>query len=99
MSKYYPLNLKWRFFTREGFAQPKSLFYRIYINVFGIFFKIPILPLSFSFKQKTIDIWYKGDQIIILYKNGIRKYLSIGCEGEFNSLKEIDKFWNDYNEF
>ena len=96
MSPYLPLNLKWRFFTKEGRAQFKSLFYRIYINIFGIFLKIPILPLSFSWKYKELDIWYRGDTVIIYYKKGIRKYISINCEGEFQSLAAIDKFWKDY---
>jgi hypothetical protein len=98
MSKYIPLNLKWRFTTWNGFRQWRSLIYRIYINIFGIFLRIPILPLSISWKDKTLDIWYRGDELIILYKKGIRRYISLGCEGEFKSLREVDDFWRIYGE-
>jgi hypothetical protein len=41
-------------------------------------------------------IWYtyKGDEICW---NG-KKYISLLCEGEFSSLEELDKFWEDYFE-
>jgi len=91
MSKYLPLNLKWRFSTKEGRAQFKSLFYRIYINIFAIFLRIPILPMGFSWKWKTIDIYYKGDDLICYFKKGKVKYQSITSLGQFNSLKEIDE--------
>ena len=39
-------------------------------------------------------IWYtyKGDEICW---NG-KKYISLICEGEFDSLEEMDQFWNEY---
>lgn len=39
-------------------------------------------------------IWfsYKGDEICW---NG-KKYVSLLCEGEFDSLEEMDGFWVDY---
>lgn len=39
-------------------------------------------------------IWfdYKGDEICW---NG-NKFISLLCEGEFDSLEEMDKFWEDY---
>jgi hypothetical protein len=52
--------------------------------------------MGFSWKYKTIDIYYKGDDLIIFWKKGIRRYLSITSTGEFKSLKEVDKFWKDY---
>ena len=98
MSPYLPLNIRWRF-SKSGRGQWKSFWYRVYINIFGIFLKIPILPMSFSWKYKTCDIWYRGDQVIIFYKKGIKRYQSIGCEGEFKSLKDIRKFWDEYYEY
>ena len=40
------------------------------------------------------NIWYeyKGDEICW---NG-KKYISLLCEGEFDSLEEMDQFWEDY---
>jgi len=95
MSKYLSIDWKWQFFTKMGRAQFKSFFYRIYINVFGIFLKIPILPMSVDWKGKTFDIWYRGDQLICYWKNGKLRYTSICCGGDFLSLAEVDKFWND----
>ncbi len=97
MSKYLPLNISWR--LKDGRGQWKSFFYRIYINIFGIFLRIPILPLKFSWRYKQLDIYYKGDQLIVFYKKGIRRYVSIGCEGEFRKLSEIDKFWKEYDNY
>lgn len=39
-------------------------------------------------------IWYdyKGDEICW---NG-EQYVSLGCEGGFNSLELLDEFWEDY---
>ena len=99
MSPYLPLNWKWRITTKEGRCQWKSGLYRIYINIFGIFLRIPILPLSFSWKYKQLEIYYKGDTVIIYCKKGIRRYISINCEGEFQSLAAIDKFWKEYEEY
>lgn len=103
MSKYLSLNLKWSFFTKEGRAQYKSLVYRIYINIFGIFLRIPVLPLSFDWKYKTLDCWYKGDTIMIYIKKGRLRYISVCASGNgsfgdttFNSLKEIDDFWKSF---
>lgn len=41
-------------------------------------------------------IWYnyKGDEICW---NG-KQYISLLCEGEFNSLEEMDEFWISYFE-
>lgn len=96
MSRYLPLNLRWRFTTWNGFIQWRSLLYRIYINIFGIFLKIPILPMGFSWQFKEIDIWYRGDDLICFFRKGKVKYQSITSSGEFNSLKEIDEFWKSY---
>ena len=102
MSKYLPLNLKWCFFTREGRAQLKSLIYRIYINLFSIFLRIPILPLSFDWKFKTLNCYYKGDEIMIYIKKGKLRYISICASGNgdfgditFSSLKEMNDFWEN----
>mgnify|MGYP001602951501 CR=1 FL=1 len=95
MSKYLSLNLKWSFFTKNGRAQWKSLIYRIYINLFSIFLRIPILPLSFDWKFKTLDCYYKGDEIMIYVKKGKLRYISILSECNFNSLKKIDSFWEN----
>jgi hypothetical protein len=42
--------------------------------------------------QPVIWYEYKGDEICW---NG-EKFVSFCCEGEFDSLEEIDKFWEDY---
>lgn len=41
-------------------------------------------------------IWftYKGDEIAWTGHG----YVSLACEGSFNSLEEMDKFWEDYYE-
>lgn len=41
-------------------------------------------------------IWYlyKGDEICW---NG-KKYISLLCEGEFDTLLDMDKFWDSYFE-
>jgi hypothetical protein len=88
MSKYIPLFWDWR--------QKRALFYRIYINIFGIFLRIPILPMSFSWKWKTFDIYYRGDDLICFWKKGKLRYQSLGCNGEFRSLKEVREFWKRY---
>ena len=102
MSKYLSLDLKWSFFTKNGRAQWKSLIYRIYINLFGIFLRIPILPLSFDWKFKRLNCYYKEDEIMIYVKKGKLRYISICASGNgnfgdvtFNSLKEMDDFWEN----
>lgn len=91
MSKYLPL-----FWDK---CQIRALIYRIYINIFAIFLRILILPMGFSLKYKTIDIYYKGDDLIIFWKKGIRRYQSINSGGEFFTLKEVDEFWKRYREY
>ncbi len=88
MSKYLPLFWDWR--------QKRALLYRIYINIFGIFLRVPILPMSIDFKYKTFDIWYRGDDLVCFWKKGKLRYQSITSSGQFNNLKEVDKFWADY---
>lgn len=41
-------------------------------------------------------IWftYKGDEVAWTGK----KYISLLCEGEFDSLDELDQFWKDYGD-
>ena len=96
MSKYLPLNLKWRFTTKHGFVQWRSLLWRIYINIFGMFLRIPVLPMGFSWRWKTFDIWYKGETLVCFWKKGKLKYQSLSSCGQFNSLAEVDKFWYSY---
>ena len=50
----------------------------------------------------TIDgIWflYKGDEVLYTWpwrrKSGY-KFISLCCEGGFNSLKEMNNFWTEY---
>lgn len=108
MSKYIPLNLKFYFSTKEGRAQFKSLFYRIYINIFGIFIGIKIVPLRIS--KRYIVFWYKGDEVWWKYpwkrKNKNDVWISLGFSGtgEFGdaiypTLKSIDNAWDDYLKF
>jgi hypothetical protein len=59
-----------------------------------------------SFDSLGIEFPYKGDEIIWLWpwrrentRNGhhdTNKYVSIISEGYFNSLDEIDEFWNGF---
>ncbi len=86
MSKYLPLFWDWN--------QKRAVFYRVYINIFGIFLRIPILPLSID--KIGFDFWYRGDNIFWSWKS--KKWVSIGCEGVFNTLSDIDQFWIDYKE-
>lgn len=99
MSKYLPLNLRWRFLTKEGRAQFKSLFYRIYINIFGIFLRIKLLPMSYS--RGIIWFYYRGDEIGWHFKK--KHWISCGFSGTgefgdaiYSTLKSMDKEWNDY---
>lgn len=89
MSKYLPINLS---FFKEHPNQWRALVYRLYINFFGIFLGIKLLPMGISFKD--IDFWYKNDDIFWNFKK--RKWFSFGCEGEFRTLKEMDEFWENY---
>ena len=97
--KYLSLDLKWRLTTLNGFRQWRSLFYRIYINIFGLFLRIPILPLSFD--KIGFDFWYKGDEVIWSWKK--KKWISVGFSGTgefgdvcFNTLKDLEAEWNNY---
>lgn len=99
MSRYLPLNLKWRFTTWNGFIQWRSLVYRIYINIFSIFLRIPILPMGFD--KIGFDFYYKGDTVIWSWKK--KKWISCGFSGNgqfgdacFNTLKDLDNEWNKY---
>lgn len=106
MSPYLPLNLKWRFISKEGRAQFKSLFYRIYINIFGIFLRIPILPMGID--KDSLSLYYKGDDIFWIWPwrrwyfikqyNNHKKFMSLTSLGSFDTLKEIDDFWKEYYE-
>lgn len=48
-----------------------------------------------------IDFWRKGETVCWLWswarKTGAQ-WLSLGCEGSFNSLQEVDAFWDSYQE-
>ena len=88
MSKYLPLHWDKR--------QIRSILYRIYINIFGIFLRIPLLPMRYSFRWKCLSIWYKGSEYDMIIKKGKLIYQDIGTGGEFSSLKDIDKFWEEY---
>jgi len=99
MSPYLPLNLRWRFTTWNGFIQWKSLFFRIYINIFSVFLKIPILPLAVN--KTGFFFYYIGDEVIWSWKKHC--YISIGFSGdgsfgdaEFKSLKELSLQWKEY---
>ena len=90
MSKKY-LKLFW------DLRQYKAMLYRIYINIFGIFPGFNYLPLSID--KKGIWFWYKGDEVYYLFKKkGDYRYVSLLCEGYFESLKEMDEFWDEYVE-
>jgi hypothetical protein len=42
---------------------------------------------------------YNGDEVTWLFpwqRTHGKNWLSTNAEGEFNNLKEIDKFWNEY---
>ena len=93
MSKY--LSLRWEK------NQKKALFYSIYINIFAILLRIPIVPLSID--KSRIWFYYKGDEVGFLYRRNNKypfqsRWLSLLSEGSFNSLREIDKLWEEYFE-
>ena len=86
-------------------GQWKASFYRIYINIFGIFFKIKLVPLRID--KFGIDFWYKGDTVIWILpwkrKNRKERWISMGFSGTgefgsayFSSLAEMDKLWNEF---
>lgn len=39
-------------------------------------------------------IWYEHDGDEIAW-NG-KQYLSMGCQGAFDTLEDLDKFWEEY---
>ena len=47
-------------------------------------------------------VWflYRGDEVLYTWawrrKSGY-KFISLGCEGGFNRLKDIDRFWLEFN--
>ncbi len=58
--------------------------------------------VRFSYWQLCVaGLWfpYKGDEVLWCWpwrrESGYR-YISLMCEGGFNSLKDIDQFWIDY---
>ena len=87
MSKYLPL-----FWDKR---QIPALSYRVYINVFSIFLRIPLLPLSID--KTSIDFYYRGDSIFWIWKK--KKWISLSFEAEYNNLKEIRKEWEDYAKY
>ena len=100
---YYPLHLKWHFTTRMGLLQLKTLMYSIYINIFGIFLRIPLLPLSFD--KIGFDFWYRGDTVIWSWKK--KKWVSLSFSGTgefgddacFDKLSDLDKMWDEFMVF
>ena len=66
-------------------------------KAFILFAKVLIVNIEYG-------IWfpYKGDEVLYLWpwkrnKNN-KKFVSLLCCGEFDSLKEIDRFWKEYYE-
>ena len=56
--------------------------------------------LAIDFNRQGIDFPYYGDWVIWLWpwsKNRTHRYVSICCEGGFNSLSEIRAFWDEFN--
>lgn len=105
MSRYLLIDLKWSFLTKEGRAQWKSLIYRIYINIFGIFLRIKLLPLSID--KRGIWLYYKGDEIYYKYywkrKNKNDKWISLNFSGTgewgdaiFSTLESMNEAWNEH---
>ena len=91
MSKYYSLFCDGR--------QIPALLWRIYLNIFGIFLRISILPMKYSFRWKCLSIWYKGNQYDVICKKGRLIYQDVGTGGEFHRLSDINKFWREFEEF
>ena len=91
MSKY--LSLTWEY-------EWKNLLLRVYINVFAIFLRIPLLPMSIN--KRCIWFYYKGDEIglIHFWRRSQFKWISMLWSGtgefgsaSFRSLKELDNYW------
>ena len=101
MNKYLPLYLNHLKTWKNQFG---AVFYRIYINIFGIFLRIRLLPLSID--KTAVRFWYKGDEIWWLFKKiRNKRWCSLGFSGDFSfgeamydSLKEMDEDWNKYFE-
>lgn len=99
---YYDVSLSLLFSN-----QYKCALYRIYLNIFAIFLGFKIVPLGFT--SKYFEFWYKGDNILWLWpwykKEQSSRFISLLASGNgefgdatFSSLKEIDKFWEEYYE-
>lgn len=67
---------------------------------------------SLSLTRRGIWFWYKGDKVLWRWwycrnpkqpKNYLMpqqgKYVSTLCEGCFNSLREMDRFWKQYKDY
>lgn len=89
-TKYY--TIYWNLFK---YGNLKAFLYRIWINI-GIFLRLPIVPLGFSRTKNewAFCFWRNYDEIWYIFKT--KKYISLNCNGTFNSLKEIDQFWEDW---
>ena len=48
-----------------------------------------LLPVGW--RKGEITFWYKGDEVI--YNLRYRFWVSMGCEGIFHTLAEMDAFW------
>jgi hypothetical protein len=75
--------------------QWRAVLWRIHINIFGIFFKIPLLPLGFD--KIGFDFYYKGDTLIWSWKQ--KRWISVLYSGTgefgdacFDTLKDYDNF-------
>ncbi len=100
MSKYLPL-----FWDNN---QKRAVFYRVYINIFGIFLRIPILPMGRS--KLGIDFHCYFDDVVYKWpwkqQNEYDKWISLGFTGtgEFGDmtypdLKSIRKDWEEYAKY
>ena len=49
-------------------------------------------PVPVAYHCGSIHYLYKGDELF----RADGKWISLGCEGSFKTLKEADKFWDDY---
>lgn len=79
--------------------QIKCLIYRIYLNIFGIFLGVKLVPLKIS--KLGIEFWYKGDVVIWIFHWKRRNnyiWTSILSECNYESLKQLDEFWVEYEE-
>lgn len=101
MSKYLPLHLKNSSLWKK---QGKAFWYRVYVNIFAIFLRIPMIPLSYH--NGILWFYYYGDEIGYILnwrKKNKKKFISLLASGtgefgdaQFNSLKEINEFWNEF---